>query len=561
MIDPVLGAEFLQRLPDAALIVRADGTICFANQTAQSLARWKTPIVGQPIAAIVPDWKKDFSFKSSDKRLETEIQCGDGNRIAVGLQTIGWVQDGSPFLGVVLRTVASEDGATEGSADKKSRAKIALEMAQTAQKRLEQIVEMLPQAVCVFDAQDRYVLWNRRYAELYPEIAPYLRVGIPFAEILRLSLDGGNHPERVEDKERWLADRLAKHALPCSQEEQEWRDGRWVLHDDRRLSDGGAIGMRIDITDLKRREASFRLLFQSNPVPMLLFEPETLRIVDVNDSAIAVYGFGRETFLTRSLTELHDPLERKLAAETFGGLAAAYDGRTVWRHRTAKDESFDALIFVRASESNQRPCFLAAIVDVSDRIRAEAQIAHIANHDPLTGLANRIRFRQVAEATLQCKPSRSTRHMAVHCIDLDGFKPVNDTFGHLAGDSLLRLVAERLQSVARRGDLVARLGGDEFVVLQTSGLSAVGKIAQRLLSVFDAPFRVGDADVQIGASLGFAIAPEDGATIDELLAAADAALYVAKAEGRSTWRAAGEVARRSAAPRRLRPYGERRKAS
>ena len=73
----------------------------------------------------------------------------------------------------------------------------------------------------------------------------------------------------TQDNERWLVERLAKHARPFSREEQEWRDGRWILHDDRRLGDGGAIGMRIDITDLKRREASFRLLFQSNPVPMI----------------------------------------------------------------------------------------------------------------------------------------------------------------------------------------------------------------------------------------------------------------------------------------------------
>jgi diguanylate cyclase (GGDEF)-like protein/PAS domain S-box-containing protein len=485
---------------------------------------------------------------AADQRLTTQIDCGDGGPIPVELSTTTWRTDGTHFQAVVIRRLGGDEATNERLDDEK--AKSALALAQTAQKRLEQVVEMLPQAVCMFDAQDRFVLWNRRYAELYPEIAAHLRVGIPFADILRLSLEGGEAPEKIDDNERWLVERLAKHARPSSREEQEWRDGRWILHDDRRLSDGGAIGMRIDITDLKRREASFRLLFQSNPVPMLLFERGTLRIIDVNDAAISVYGFPRDTFLARSLPDLHETAERSLAADTFSALRDMYDGRTVWRHCTARNDPLDVLIFVRASQYNDRPCFLTAIVDVSDRIRAETQIAHMARHDPLTGLANRIRLREMAEAALSAKSERPGRLAAVHCLDLDGFKPVNDAFGHLAGDDLLRLVGERLRAVARRGDLVARLGGDEFAILQTSGLRAVDKIARRFLSVFEAPFRIANAEVQIGASLGFAIAPQDGASLDELLAAADVALYAAKAAGRNTWRAAG-----AAAPRRAKPIG------
>ncbi|URK88303.1 GGDEF domain-containing protein [Rhizobium sp. RCAM05350] len=124
----------------------------------------------------------------------------------------------------------------------------------------------------------------------------------------------------------------------------------------------------------------------------------------------------------------------------------------------------------------------------------------------------------------------------MHYLDLDGFKPVNDTFGHAAGDMLLKQVAERLKSVLLNGDLVARLGGDEFAILQHASTARVADIADRCILALGKPFGIANRQIGISVSIGIAVAPENGFDPDELMSAADTALYQAKASGKSTWR-------------------------
>lgn len=178
--------------------------------------------------------------------------------------------------------------------------------------------------------------------------------------------------------------------------------------------------------------------------------------------------------------------------------------------------------------------FLVVLFDrVTEREKAAAKIAHLAYHDALTGLANR----SVVEHQLHrdVEQAHSTgQSLAVICIDLDGFKAVNDTHGHAAGDALLAQVAARLQSAIRGDDLVARIGGDEFVVVQRGGSQPAdsGAVAQRVISALNEPFIVWGAAVKISASVGVSIFPKDAATADELTKKADAALYLAKAAGK-----------------------------
>ena len=168
-------------------------------------------------------------------------------------------------------------------------------------------------------------------------------------------------------------------------------------------------------------------------------------------------------------------------------------------------------------------------------IKAERANEHRARHDVLTGLSNRAGLAAAVERKFASERS-STHRLALLYLDLDGFKGVNDTVGHVAGDRLLELVAERLRSVLRPGDVSARVGGDEFVVL-IDGLDALGvlRVGQRLIAeIAGQPYRVGQGDaVAIGVSIGIAFAPEHGRELDALLAAADAALYEAKSKGRS----------------------------
>jgi diguanylate cyclase (GGDEF)-like protein len=178
------------------------------------------------------------------------------------------------------------------------------------------------------------------------------------------------------------------------------------------------------------------------------------------------------------------------------------------------------------------PLLERAIRYAIERHRAERRLAELAQFDQLTGLANRVLFRDYLVKIL-ARADRNRQLVAVMLLDLDRFKTVNDTHGHEAGDLLLKQIAQRLRSSVRESDLVARLGGDEFTVVM-DGLSDPGVIAgfaARLLAVVRQPVRIGSAEVVTSASIGISVYPTDVAGIDELLASADAAMYRAKEQG------------------------------
>jgi diguanylate cyclase (GGDEF)-like protein/hemerythrin-like metal-binding protein/PAS domain S-box-containing protein len=195
--------------------------------------------------------------------------------------------------------------------------------------------------------------------------------------------------------------------------------------------------------------------------------------------------------------------------------------------------TFDAeMRFERVSHGGEALLAISA-QDITERSRTAAQLKLLAYSDPLTGLANRAlfsdRLRHAAMASIQ------TGHaFAVIALDLDGFKPVNDRHGHDAGDFVLQRVASRLLACLRGTDTVARLGGDEFAVLLPDFHSRAGAadVAERLAKAVRQPISLGKTAVQVGVSAGIAAYPENGATVDHLLAAADGALYEAKGRGR-----------------------------
>ena len=175
-------------------------------------------------------------------------------------------------------------------------------------------------------------------------------------------------------------------------------------------------------------------------------------------------------------------------------------------------------------------------------------LAMLAGQDGLTGLPNRTLLRaRLNEGIVQVR--RGDTVLAFHCLDLDHFKSVNDNLGHPAGDALLKLVADRLTSMLRIGDTVARVGGDEFVILQV-GIQHEDEarlLAHRIVRALGAPFVIDGRDVRIGVTVGIAVAPRDGVTLDQLAACADAALYQVKHKGRGSVVFAGEPPRPSAA--------------
>lgn len=175
--------------------------------------------------------------------------------------------------------------------------------------------------------------------------------------------------------------------------------------------------------------------------------------------------------------------------------------------------------------------------DITERRRLEHRISHLAHHDALTGLANRHGFQNAIEQAMHSFDG-SDCAIAIHFLDLDNFKKVNDTLGHPVGDRLLQAVAQRLQACVRSGDLVARLGGDEFAVIQAINgqPQVVEHLAQRLIAELSKPLQCDEHWLAAGASVGIVIAPRDGSDASTLMKRADLSLYKAKADGRGLYR-------------------------
>jgi diguanylate cyclase (GGDEF)-like protein/PAS domain S-box-containing protein len=171
-----------------------------------------------------------------------------------------------------------------------------------------------------------------------------------------------------------------------------------------------------------------------------------------------------------------------------------------------------------------------------ERFQAQRQVFHMSRYDVLTGLPNRVLFRETLEQQLTDLPANAC--LAVLTLDLDGFKSVNDAYGHHAGDLLLREVAQRLRICAGENNAVARLGGDEFVISMPAQESTeeACEMARRLVAVLSEPFALDAVQVNIGASLGIAVAPNDGTSADQVTRASDVALHHAKATARGTCR-------------------------
>lgn len=287
-----------------------------------------------------------------------------------------------------------------------------------------------------------------------------------------------------------------------------------------------------DVTALKRREASFRLLFDNNPMPMWVFDAETTGFISVNDAAVQHYGYSRETFLRMKLREIWPEDEWVSHGQALQQVGDAYHSGRNWRHLKADGSEIQVLTFGRRVAFDGCDGFLVAIVDITERRKAEARIAHMAHHDGLTNLPNRELYQErLKQALEQSQPGN--KRVAVLCVDLDLFKNVNDSFGHPMGDRLLKAVADRLRSELRSNNLVARLGGDEFAIVLAADVSPneASDYAARLIKTLSATYDIDGMEVVIGASIGIALSPGDGDTSEELMRNADMALYRAKSDG------------------------------
>src|SRR5664279_3645973 len=178
----------------------------------------------------------------------------------------------------------------------KAKTEAAIADARRSHERLREAIDILPQGIVFLDADGRYILWNKKYAEIYSTSSDLFEPGARLQDTIRIGVERGDYPEAIGREEEWIAERLNKLYHPGGRHEQTLSDGRVILIEERLTGDGGVIGLRVDITELKQREASFRLLFDSNPVPMIVCSQDDERIVSVNDAATEHYGYARTDF-------------------------------------------------------------------------------------------------------------------------------------------------------------------------------------------------------------------------------------------------------------------------
>jgi diguanylate cyclase (GGDEF)-like protein len=291
-----------------------------------------------------------------------------------------------------------------------------------------------------------------------------------------------------------------------------------------------------DITFLASR---FDTALNNMPLGLCMFDA-TGRLVVANRRSLDLLGLPSE--IARRGASMHELVQDCMRA---GRLSAADAARLAdeFERRGSEPVGEDFVLETQAGrvlaltfQPMENGGSVVLIEDITERRNAEAKINHLARYDGLTGLPNRAFFREHMERALAMIQRGGS--CAVLFVDLDQFKQVNDTLGHPFGDQLLRCVADRLRGLIRDSDVVARFGGDEFVVLQAPVRrpEQVASLARRIVDVLGEPYQIEGHEIVIGASIGIAVAPNDGIDADLLLKNADMALYRAKSDGRAGWR-------------------------
>lgn len=310
-----------------------------------------------------------------------------------------------------------------------------------------------------------------------------------------------------------------------------------------------SVGRSLDLLHRETRleQARLRSVFDSTRDVLIVHDSQGT-IVDCNAEATSQFGLSRECLIGKTIGSVFpdyptDMLKEASEGTMFAGEARIADGRTL-----------PVEIRVGLFGESDQAHFIVAARDISARLQAQREIWHQANHDSLTGLPNRALFATRLSAVL-IEAMEKGKGCALLYVDLDGFKAVNDTYGHAIGDLLLKEVARRFRGYLRDGDTVARLGGDEFAVIlpEVKRADDVVNLTSGLIERLSQPYAMECGNLTISASVGIAIAPADGEAPGPLLQAADKAMYQAKRASGGRYRLASP---RSGQARRARQKRE-----
>ncbi len=312
----------------------------------------------------------------------------------------------------------------------------------------------------------------------------------------------------------------------------------------RLLSDleGDLVEMSRVSQELWRAKERFASAFMTSHNSIVISTLKEGTIVEVNDAFERNTGYSREESVGKTTSGLDlwvDPSDREAIVESLSRGEDLVERETRFR---CKDGSIMVCLFTtRRIMLEQGECILSTIQNITERKRAEETILHMATHDPLTDLPTmKLARDRLTMAIAQAKRTKTA--IAALFIDVDGFKEINDTRGHEAGDRALRAIASRLRSCVRESDTVARIGGDEFfaIIANLSSSEAAGIVAEKIVGAFSLPVPINGDAVPVTVSIGVAYWPEGGTTADALVKAADAAMYDVKRAGKNGFAFAGK---------------------
>jgi diguanylate cyclase (GGDEF)-like protein len=398
----------------------------------------------------------------------------------------------------------------------------------------------------MFDRDKRLVMCNSRYAEMYGLRPEQLKPGVTLQSILEARIAAGMSPKNTVEYVNTRMAQVGRGAHFSS--ENELNDGRVVAVSHQSMADGGWVAIHNDVTAykniehalvesteaLKKSNARFTAALQNMSQGLCMFDPQQ-RILVANERYRQIYNLSED--LVKPGTPLARIIEYRSASGNYSGSDPGEYIAAQFRDSTDIEKLGTGRVVMILRHAMADGCWLTTHEDITERWRTETRVAYLAHHDALTGLANRPSLVEKIEEACSRYRWRG-EEFNVLMVDLDRFKQVNDTFGHPAGDELLKLVADRLKGALRETDVLARLGGDEFAIIQfddSKQTDAAEALAAKIITLIAEPFSVGGNDVGIGASIGIALVPEHGTHADDLLKKADLALYHAKSSGRNRY--------------------------
>jgi diguanylate cyclase (GGDEF)-like protein/PAS domain S-box-containing protein len=405
-------------------------------------------------------------------------------------------------------------------------------------ERFRLLADSVPALIAYYERTQFTCLYaNRAYASTFG-LTPQQAVGRTYAEIV-----GAEAGRMIADQVQVL---LAERRTVSYERTLTDADGKrravevsLVPH---ALDGGDVVGAFVLISDVTHhheletalRESEERMAkFMHAGVEGILFHRDGV-VTDVNAPIEALLGMPAAQIIGRQVIDFVAPASR---ARSLGVMAHNEELTFQLDILNASGQAIPVEVITRNMMRGDELRRLVVVRDIRDRLAAQARIHHLAHHDTLTGLPNRMAFMQRLEQALSERQSAGGA-MALMFVDLDHFKRVNDSLGHLAGDELLRTVSNRLVDALRGSDVVGRFGGDEFMVLlsDVADRRDAEGVARKLLQVVQAPVKLQEQVVSVSPSIGIAFFPRDGAAPEDLVKHADTAMYVAKSEGRAGYR-------------------------